>query len=189
MIDEIIQLEWEQFDKVQNVGGRANCQDDFKTFYIMRHSQFALWSAATLASYKQDLEEANAIGRNLITEKYAHMMASTAPEEYAQIKDRLPIPDEKTQAIIEAVVAIEVGWMEDFYARHPELKDKARYIHQSEDDLEHTSSETYLRGELMTYSGTTLARYARDVIDYYHRGENMIEKTVENELKAYGYQL
>ena len=32
MIDEIIQLEWEQFDKVQNVGGRANCQDDFKTF-------------------------------------------------------------------------------------------------------------------------------------------------------------
>lgn len=77
--------------------------------------------------------------------------------------------------------------MEEFYSKHPELKDKARYIHKNEDDLEHTSSETYLRGELMTYSGETLAKYARDVIGYYQRGENMVEKTVENELRAYGY--
>lgn len=189
MIDEIIQLEWDQFDKVQNVGGRANCQDDFKTFYIMRHSQYVLWSKETLASYKRDLEEANKIGRNLITEKYAHMMASTAKEEYEKIKDKLPIPDEQTQAIIDALVEIEVAWMEEFYSKHPELKEKARYIHKNEDDLEHTSSETYLRGELMTYSGETLAKYARDVVGYYQRGENMIEKTVENELRAYGYEI
>lgn len=32
MIEEIIQREWDFFQKVQHIDGRASCQDDFETF-------------------------------------------------------------------------------------------------------------------------------------------------------------
>lgn len=35
LIDEVIKREWEQFQYVQNEGGRASCQDDHETFVIM----------------------------------------------------------------------------------------------------------------------------------------------------------
>ena len=41
MIDDIIDIEWNMFDKVNNAGGRAACQDDWWTFYAMRFSQFS----------------------------------------------------------------------------------------------------------------------------------------------------
>ena len=36
ILEAIIQLEWNMFQKVRNTGGRAGCQDDWETFYIMR---------------------------------------------------------------------------------------------------------------------------------------------------------
>ena len=41
LIAAIIGAEWQMFDKVQNEGGRAACQNDARTFAIMRYSQFA----------------------------------------------------------------------------------------------------------------------------------------------------
>ena len=38
LINRIIELEWDMFDKVTNTGGRAACQDDEWTFYVMRFS-------------------------------------------------------------------------------------------------------------------------------------------------------
>mgnify|MGYP001049934862 FL=1 len=32
-IEKLIQMEWEDFQKVNNEGGRASCQDDPETFY------------------------------------------------------------------------------------------------------------------------------------------------------------
>ena len=43
------------FQQVRNRHGRAACQDDERTFTIMRLSQFAAWDEATLTSYYQDL--------------------------------------------------------------------------------------------------------------------------------------
>ena len=79
LIDEVIEREWEQFQYVQNEGGRASCQDDHETFVIMRKSQFMNWTQELLESYRQDLIEAEAAHWNLLTEKYARMMESTAP--------------------------------------------------------------------------------------------------------------
>ena len=48
MIKSVVTIEWALFDKVQNCGGRAACQDDAKTFSIMRASQFRAWSLELL---------------------------------------------------------------------------------------------------------------------------------------------
>lgn len=187
MIDEIIALEWKMFGKVQNVGGRASCQDDWETFYIMRKSQFQCYDDATLLCYRQDLETAQEMGRNLIMEKYAYMMASTHPDEFAQIASQLPVIDLEKKALIEAVVAVEMTMTEAFYEQHPILLASARVIHTAEDSAEDTSMETYLRAELSTYSLATLLSYAKMVAALAQAGENLIEKIVRNEVYAYGY--
>ena len=43
LAEEITKLEWQQFQLTQNEGGRANCQEDWQTFRIMRMSQFLTW--------------------------------------------------------------------------------------------------------------------------------------------------
>ena len=91
MIDKVILEEWNQFDKVKNDGGRADCQDNYETFYIMRKSQYLTWSDEMLESFYEDLVTARESGWNLITEKYARMMQSTNPVEYAKLEKTLPV--------------------------------------------------------------------------------------------------
>ena len=62
MIDKVIAEEWSQFDKVQNIGGRADCQDDYETFRIMRRSQYMIWSQEMLESFYNDLVSAKDSG-------------------------------------------------------------------------------------------------------------------------------
>ena len=84
LIATIIDLEWGQFQRTTNQGGRAACQGNRPMFEQMRFSQFTPWPCELLASYRADLEDANREGRNLVTEKYARMMESTDPETYAR---------------------------------------------------------------------------------------------------------
>ena len=187
LIDKIVKLEWEAFDKVINEGGRAFCQDDWETFSIMRKSQYMLWDEEMLLSFVDDFEKANAQGWNIITEKYGRMEETTAPKEYEKIKDSLPfISDEKKQ-IIEAIVEIQVGMMEEFAKEYPKSAMQARSIHTSEDSLFNTSYETYLRGEISTYSDRTLGLYGRFVARLASEGKNIARMTMENTAKMYGY--
>ena len=82
MIKEIIEREWEFFQKVQNIGGRASCQDDFETFNIQRTAQFKVFYQDVLESYLNDLKYYKNIGRNPVEEKYARMMESNDPLNY-----------------------------------------------------------------------------------------------------------
>ena len=43
LIDSLVGAEWAFFQNVNNVGGRASCQDMPQTFSVMRRSQFAIW--------------------------------------------------------------------------------------------------------------------------------------------------
>ena len=187
LVDKLIDLEWKAFDKVINEGGRAGCQDDHETFYIMRKSQYMLWSREMLESFIADFTSANNSGWNLITEKYGRMEETTAPEEYEKIKDQLPpLSDDKKQ-IIEAIVAIQVKMMEEFAEQYPKASCEARSIHTSEDTAVNTSYETYLRGELSTYSDTTLMLYGRFVAEYAAKGKNIARETIANSAVLYGY--
>ncbi len=184
----IARLEFKTFDKVKNKGGRAYCQNDWPTFRIMRKSQYMNWTTEMLVQYITDFEGALSEGRNMITEKYGYMMESTRPEEFEEIKDRLPRVSPKKKMIVDELAKVHVEWTEDFGNRYPNLIKHARTIHSSEDVPRSVSSETYLKGELYTYSDTMLMMYGRFIISAYKSGINLTEKTVENTVKMYGYK-
>lgn len=175
------------FDKVQNRGGRSACQDDRMTFALMRASQLMAWNDVMRESYLSDLRAAQRQGRNLLSEKYGYMMARTAPEEFSQIRDRLPDRDPEKDAYIEEICAMHIAWLEDVAERYPHLAGCGRAIRKSEDSAVATSFETYLWGELSTYSLETLRRYAAYVAKLRREGENMNEMVLQNTVMQYGY--
>ena len=141
-----------------------------------------------LLSYIQDFEEAMAKGWNLITEKYGRMMESTAPKRYEEIKERFPILANEKKAIIEEIVKIQVTWMEEFAAVYPYMAGNSRVIHTSEDTMYSTSFETYLRGEMGTYSYKTLDLYGRFIVSYLQSGRNLTKDIMTNTALLYGYE-
>ena len=188
LIEKIVKHEWEQFDKVKNEGGRADCQDDWNTFSLMRRSQYMAWTDELLESYLGDLLDAEEKGWNLIMEKYARMMKSTTPEKYKELEKDLPVRDDKRIAIQEEIIRLQVEWMEDFAGKYPKMAGNARSIHTSEDNPYNTSYETYLRGELGTYSEHTLLLYGRFVVDIQRKGENLAYNIMNNTAMLYGYK-
>ncbi|MGN0583930.1 MAG: DUF4125 family protein, partial [Ruminococcus sp.] len=177
---QIAKMEFEAFDEVQNEGGRANCQDDWETFSIMRRSQYLTWNVQMLELYISDFEKARLNGRNLITEKYARMMKSTAPAKYAELESKLPALETDSVKICNAICEIQVGWMEAFSSEYPKLSANARAVHSYEDTEFSTSYETYLRGELLTYSRNMLSMYAQFVVELARKGKNLAYLIMEN---------
>lgn len=187
LIDELVSLEWKAFDQTKNEGGRADCQNDLFTFAIMRKSQYLTWTEDMLKSYIEDFKAANEIGWNLITEKYGRMEESTAPDKWEQIKDAFPAVSDEKKALIEGIVSIQIGWMEEFAAKFPKAAGNARSIHTFEDNRNNTSYETYLRGEISTYSDSTLELYGRFIVEKARNGENLAYETMTNSAILYGY--
>ena len=188
LAEKITELEFRAFDQVRNQGGRASCQDDWHTFHIMRMSQYQTWSHIMLMQYLYDFQREMDRGHNLIEEKYGRMMESTAPGEYEKIKGHFPVLNEEKKAIIEAVVQIQVGWMEEFEQEYPLLAGNARSVRTADDSLYNTSYETYLRGEISTYSDKMLELYGRYVAECAGRGGNLTYEIMTNSVHMYGYQ-
>ena len=187
IIDEIVKLEFEAFDKVQNEGGRADCQDDWTTFSIMRKSQYMTWDEKMLKVLLNLWKENKEKGWNMITEKYARMMESTSPEEYKELEPNLPVRSDKTKAIVDQIVEIQVGWMEEFAKEYPKLANDARDITSDSDTLNNTSYETYLRGELLTYSDELIKMYGEFVVKLFREGKNLAKMTIDNTVKLEGF--
>lgn len=188
LVEEVIRREWDQFQRTENEGGRASCQGNWPMFHQMRASQFMTWPEDLLRSYLDDLDEANRVGRNLVTEKYARMMASTAPDEYRErIEPFIPRLSDERIARQERVITVQVAWARDFRGRYPKLGAAMRVLTTAEDTLEDTSFETYLRGELGTYSDRTMALYEAMVEDLQAAGRNLTEQTVANTVRLGGF--
>lgn len=186
-VREIVDKEWALFSKVKHCDGRASCQENPTTFYIMRSSQLAAWNAAIRESYFNDLVSAEQKGRNLLSEKYGYMMARTSPVEYVPIREALPIHSIEKEWMVAHICNIHVEWMEALAVRYPYLMSRGRSIYKESDRRETTSFETYLWGELMTYSEETLRRYLDYAVRLQKEERNMNEMILENTVHAYGF--
>lgn len=164
LIAEILDIEWEMFTSVQASGG-ASCQEDQRSFQVIRTANFLTWSEATLTSYLNDLKTAQARGRNLMTEKYARM------------EGLIPLLNPAAAPLIDRIVRKECLWAEEYLKGTPGSR-LARPIYSHDDTDEITSSETYSRAELDTYSTDTLDFYYSDILGMSARGENRIALSV-----------
>ena len=187
LIANVIELEWNMFQHVSNIGGKASCQENPDTFKIMRYSQAVSWSEDTLKSYLKDLTFAQENKRNLLTEKYARMMKYTSPLEYANIEHRLPSLDPEIFLLIDKIVKIVLVWEEELSVKYPNILKKGRPISSTEDSMFVTSVETYLRGELMTYSQRTLEFHYKNVFNQQTENINGSEITLSYMIKHYGF--
>ncbi|WP_419024600.1 DUF4125 family protein [Emergencia sp.] len=188
IIEKIIEIEYRMFDKVNEGGARASCQDDKETFYAMRRCQFTAWNEAMRESYLEDLICAEEAGFNLVTEKYARMMKYTAPAEYAQIEGLLrPVTAEKEE-LVDQIHAISMEWSRQLHRQYPHIASGGRSLDDDEtSQFGGTSISTYLRGELLTYSENTLSAYLAWQKVLLEKGENMDQAILEATVKLYGF--
>ena len=186
IINMIIEAEWEMFDEVNNVGGRADCQDDGKTFYIMRYSGHCCLSEQTLTSYYEDIRAAKDENRNLITEKYAYMMEKTDKEYFDQaLKPYLPEISEEKRQIIDEIVAIKVESERAFVKAYPWFSQGSRPTETDERGI--VSVKSYEAGELKTYSVKTLKYYLEDMRKLENKGKGPSFVVRDKMVKLYGY--
>lgn len=187
LIREIIEREWRMFDRVQNAGGRASCQEDWRTFFIMRFSQHSAYSMEMLESYRQDLVDAEAAGRNLLTEKYAYMMEISDPEYYRrELAPSLPAISREKQRLIEEILERTMEDHRKFSAEYPAFSSGGRPAEQNTNGT--VSVKSYTMGELKTYSERTLGLCLRDMQSAQQRGSGLIFAVQAMTAGFYGYR-
>jgi hypothetical protein len=172
LIAKIVELELEMFLAVP-ADGIYSCQQDPDGFGLHRRAQFSMWLEDTLQSYLEDLHRAKEDGTNLMTIKYARM------EDL--------IPPENRNSRIDEIVTIQCGWQREMIDTYPYFMEGARPLSRSDDANYDTSFEIYLRGELETYSESTLALLHRDITKLKKTGVNGSEIIYEHLARELGY--
>ncbi len=187
LASRIVEMEWEMFRKAPSIGGPAPCQQDQTSFEVARFCQAMSWSEAALASYLDDLVKAEEQGRNLVAEKYAHMMKATSPGDYARVEHLLTAVDPESLALIDEIADIVLAWGKELTVKYPCLMQRGRPLYRLDAAPSETSLETYLRGELTTYSLRTLALYHENILRQQSENMNGAEVVLDCTVKRYGY--
>ncbi|MDO5035100.1 MAG: DUF4125 family protein [Actinomycetaceae bacterium] len=187
LIDAIVEGEWAMFSSVNNVGGPAECQSQQKTFEIMRRAQFSTWGEKTLGNYLEDLRRAALQGRNLMTEKYARMMAVTHPDEFEQIVGMLPPVDSQVVELGVKIAAYHEQWDKEAAERYPFIRANGRPF-DGQGTSDQTSADTYMRAELLTYSPDTLLYLLKDVEYAASERRNLVIEQLDATMKQYGWE-
>lgn len=188
IIGRILDLEWEMFQKTQNIGGRASCQDDRETFYRMRKSQWKVMSEVVLERYYADLCKARDQGRNMVAEKYGYMMENYDPQGFLEIQSLLPQKSKKEICLVEQIVRIHMDWYDEVQKQFPHVLSNGRNLRSSEDQIGDVSIETYLRGELKTYSEASLEACLHFLKECQKQGRNLVRENYQEMARAYGYE-
>lgn len=185
LIEQIIYLEWKMLISITAIDDPEGCRQDPTTFQIMRKSQHLIWNEETLASYLADLQLAESQQVNMVAERYAHMMKVTNPLEYEQIKNDLrPVTTEAVQ-LVEKIMGISSAWSADVDMRYPNIRLFGR---PATENGTWTSVDTYLRGELLTYSAKTLSLCLRDIYQAQAQSVNLSELNLLHMARFYGFQ-
>ena len=184
LIDEILEKEWKYFSNLNNIGGRADCQDNREDFIIMRKAQWLTFNEETLLSYLEDLNSKN----NPLFQKYGQMMKYNSPKEYEKIKNLLEQPSSQKLGLVEKIMEIYMKWEEEFFKAYPIFSSMGRPLYSKQDDDEDTSIETYLRGELLSYSEKTLALYLKYILEMKNKNINLAVKNMDNLASMQGFE-
>ena len=187
-VEKILQLEWNMFQKVENIGGRASCQENFETFYIMRRSQYENWTDEMLDVWLKYVMECEKEGRNLLSEKYARMMQYSDLHYYNKhLKHLLPVTPVRIFRLINEIVEQMIEWEEALGQKYPLVVGTGRPLRSEEDYKGQTSLESYARGELETYPEELLIMYRDYVKELAAAGISLSENNQLTMVKLYGY--
>lgn len=188
IINEILEREWIFFTNANNVGGRASCQDNKMEFIIMRKSQWETLPQEILESYLDDLQEAENKRVNIVVEKYARMMEYSSPAEYEAIKHHLHEISQDKKEIADKIVEIYLNWEKEVMDKYPKLSKCGRPLYSTADTLEVTSIETYLRGELYSYSKKTNTLYYQYIKKCVEKNKNLALENIRNIVIEKGFE-
>ncbi|NLB28705.1 MAG: DUF4125 family protein [Clostridiales bacterium] len=186
-IEEIIALEWEMFQRVNEGGPRADCQDEYGTFYDMRFGQFAEWSENARNSYLDDLRSAKSAERNLVQEKYIWMMIESAPETFLELSSHVTLPTERAKELADSVCEILMAQTEWLHERYPSVAGSGRPLYTSDESAGLVSIETYQYSELLTYSENTHQALYEHITKLSASDIMLAELIMTNSVKHYGY--
>ena len=186
LIDLITEKEWTMFHNV-NGDTRTDCQEDRRTFEIMRRGQYEAWDEATLNCYYGDVCAAEAEGRNLAREKYIRMMKSTDPAGYEAFKGELPELSPKKAALVAELWEKYLAQTLAMRKLYPFLCAGGRPT-TTEEEEDWASVETYQTSESMTYSEATLEALLAHCKAMEAKGESLVMAIQLNSVKGLGFE-
>ena len=187
-VQELLDLEWRLFDAAPQAGQRPARPEDREQFCIIRSAQLSIWPPELRESWRQDLLNAQAEGRNLINEKYIYMLERVNQKQCDKVSSDIPAANIEKLWLVDWICTAEIAWQETLVQKYPHLTQNSRAIHTSADTRENVSFETFLRGELMCCSVNTLRLYARQVEKAQKAGRNLCETMLENTVRQLGYE-
>ena len=187
-VQELLDLEWRLFDAAPQAGQRPARPEDREQFCIIRSAQLSIWPPELRESWRQDLLNAQAEGRNLINEKYIYMLERVNQKQCDKVNSDLPATNIEKLWLVDWICTAEIAWQETLVQKYPHLTQNGRAIHRSADTRENVSFETFLRGELMCCSVNTLRLYARQIEKAQKAGRNLCETMLENTVRQLGYE-
>lgn len=178
-LKKIVINEWNFFTTVNNIGKRAYCQDNSFTFIYSRLCYWNIYNDIILTSYLNDLVNAKNENRNLVTEKYAYIMQYTDPEYFNKIKKYLPPISDYKKNTVNSIMLIYINWEEEIKKNNPELLDNNRDLYNPSQSTARTTIEYYFKGELSSYSESTLNLILKYYLSAFQKGINLVEKNLK----------
>ena len=173
LITNVVSNEWEMFTNTNNIGRRSSCQDQKGNFIASRAAYWNMFDEQVLSSYLKDLSNAKSNKINLAAQKYGYMMESTDPDYFKTIKHLLvPVSDKKLK-LVDSIMLIYMKWEESLISSS--LDNKNRVLYKQYDSKYNTSVETYMRGELTSYSEETLSLILAQFLKNVSNGENPVK--------------
>ncbi|NMW85313.1 DUF4125 family protein [Peptoniphilus sp. AGMB00490] len=178
IIKDIINIEWNFFDKVKGMHGRAICQDSPVNFIINRMAQYLAYNEKICLYIRRDYKNCLEKGINPVFGKYARMMQFTDINRYEEIKEKLPnISPVKQYALKEISDIFHIGLV-NIEKKLPKTTEKARPIKSIDNKI---SSVGYFISEISFYNLETIWLIKNLIIKI--KSENFIENIYRNTME------
>ena len=162
LVKAVIELELNMFRTVSSTVFPPS-EERLRNFMLMREMHHSIWPSSIVDAYLEEMNQAKAIGRNFISEKYACLE-----------KRQCAMTDSHR---IDELVATEMDWIVEITHQYPALL-------ASFD----SGVGEYIRCEYSALSSTTIAMISDFFVKAKAEGRNLIEERYSNLSLAMGYQ-